>query len=171
MERSLPSETLEPTAAAIDEARAPTPTPVRDVEPEAPRTPISSALARSLAAADEPEFPGRFFLRVVDARTDGPIAGAHVNLSERRVESLALLQEAGQATTRDVLDAQEDLLSAQNAVTEALVDHYYARLDLTLAMETLPASDMSYLLANPQQIPQNPETTDIVAAEPKGQGE
>jgi outer membrane protein TolC len=64
-----------------------------------------------------------------------------LNLAKRRVENLALLQEAGEASTRDVLDAQADLLEAQNAVINALVDHYKARLDLHLAMETLDLED------------------------------
>jgi outer membrane protein TolC len=71
-----------------------------------------------------------------------------LKLAERRVESTQLLQEAGQATTRDVLEAQEDLLDAQIAVTEALVDHYNARLNLHLAMESLIVQDEGFILNN-----------------------
>ena len=60
-----------------------------------------------------------------------------LRLAERRVESTALLQLAGRANTRDVLEAREDLLDAQNNVTQAIVDHFNNRLDLSLSMETL----------------------------------
>jgi len=40
-----------------------------------------------------------------------------------------LLLEAGRLTVRDLLDAQDDLLQAQNLVTAALVDHAIANLN------------------------------------------
>jgi outer membrane protein TolC len=51
-----------------------------------------------------------------------------LDLAEKRVESTALLLEAGRSTTRDLLDAQDALLEAQNAVTAALVGHAVAKL-------------------------------------------
>ena len=60
-----------------------------------------------------------------------------VRLAERRVESTRLLLEAGQAQTRDVLDAENDLVEARNALTSALVDHAVARLELERAVGTL----------------------------------
>lgn len=60
-----------------------------------------------------------------------------VRLAERRVESTRLLLEAGQAQTRDVLDAENDLVEARNALTGALVDHAVARLELERAVGTL----------------------------------
>jgi outer membrane protein TolC len=64
-----------------------------------------------------------------------------LSLAARRVESTGLLQQAGRASTRDVLDSREDLLDAQNAVSRALVDHFNARLDLLLATEELRIDD------------------------------
>jgi outer membrane protein TolC len=64
-----------------------------------------------------------------------------LRLAEQRVESTTLLQQAGRASTRDVLESREALLSAQNAVSRALVDHFNARLDLLLAMESLKIRD------------------------------
>lgn len=64
-----------------------------------------------------------------------------VMLAEKRVESTTMLQEAGRATTRDVLDARESLLSAQNSLTETLVSHFNARLDLFVSMESLRIDD------------------------------
>ncbi|UCF42610.1 MAG: TolC family protein [Planctomycetota bacterium] len=51
-----------------------------------------------------------------------------LELAERRVDSTRLLLDAGRATTRDLLDSQDDLLIAQNAVTAALVAHLDAKL-------------------------------------------
>ena len=48
-----------------------------------------------------------------------------------------MLFEAGRAIPRDVLDALEDLVSAQNAVTQALVDHYISRMNFLRDTGTL----------------------------------
>lgn len=64
-----------------------------------------------------------------------------VKLAEKRVESTTMLQEAGRASTRDVLDARESLLDAQNALTSALVDNYNSCLDLFITMEILRIDD------------------------------
>jgi outer membrane protein TolC len=45
-----------------------------------------------------------------------------------RVESTTLLLEAGRSTTRDLLEAQDALLQAQNNLTAALVSHAIAKL-------------------------------------------
>jgi len=60
-----------------------------------------------------------------------------VLLAERRVESARLKMEAGRADTRDILEAQEALLEAQNAATGALIDYTLARLALYRDMELL----------------------------------
>jgi len=60
-----------------------------------------------------------------------------VRLAERRVDSTELLFKAGEATIRDVLEAQEDLVSAQDAVTDALVSHTIQRLRFWDAIERL----------------------------------
>ena len=52
-----------------------------------------------------------------------------VRLAEARVESTSLLLQAGRATTRDLLDSQDDLLRAQNDLTSALVNHAVAKLN------------------------------------------
>jgi outer membrane protein TolC len=58
-----------------------------------------------------------------------------VQLSERRVENTELLLQQGKALTRDVLDAQDDLLSSRNAATVALVDFTINRLRFWNAIE------------------------------------
>ena len=52
-----------------------------------------------------------------------------LELAEKRVESNTLLLEAGRLTTRDLLDSQDDLLIAQNSLTDALVKHAIAKLN------------------------------------------
>jgi outer membrane protein TolC len=51
-----------------------------------------------------------------------------LNLAQMRVDSTTLLLLAGRLTTRDLLEAQDALLLAQNNVTAALVDHAIAKL-------------------------------------------
>ncbi len=52
-----------------------------------------------------------------------------LDLAQKRVESSTLLLEAGRLTTRDLLDSQDDLLTAQNQLTAALVGHVVAKLN------------------------------------------
>lgn len=51
-----------------------------------------------------------------------------LELASRRVESTSLLLEEGRASTRDLLEAQDALIRAQDDVTAALVDHAVAKL-------------------------------------------
>jgi len=67
--------------------------------------------------------------KLQEARASYEIQLLSLRLAERRVESTALLQQLGRADTRDVLEAQDALLEAKNAVTQALVDHTIARLE------------------------------------------
>lgn len=60
-----------------------------------------------------------------------------VDLAERRVESVQLSQQAGRASTRDLLESQSALVSSQNARTRALIDYTLARLRLILDMGLL----------------------------------
>lgn len=62
------------------------------------------------------------------ARRNYENAEVSVKLGERRVEEQTLRAELGRGTTRDLLDAQDDLLTARNQRTSALVSHNLARL-------------------------------------------
>lgn len=64
-----------------------------------------------------------------------------VDLAKRRVDSTTTLIDAGRASTRDLLEAQRALLTAQNALTRALVDHATARLQLYRDMDTLQVDE------------------------------
>ena len=59
------------------------------------------------------------------------------SLAERRVKSVNLFQEAGRATVRDAIEAEESLLSAQNATLSALVSCQVSTLQLLQALELL----------------------------------
>jgi outer membrane protein TolC len=64
-----------------------------------------------------------------------------VRLAESRVESTNLFLELGRAETRDLLEAQDDLVSAQNALTGALVDYRVAELELQRDMGVLQVNE------------------------------
>ena len=56
------------------------------------------------------------------------IQKSSLDLAQKRVESTSLLLQAGRLTTRDLLEAQDALLLAQDNLTAALVDHAIAKL-------------------------------------------
>ena len=60
-----------------------------------------------------------------------------VALAWKRVRSTDLFLQAGRAQIRDVLDSREDLLSAQNALTAAIVSYRTAELELQRDMGVL----------------------------------
>lgn len=72
-----------------------------------------------------------------------------VDLADRRIESTRLQLDAGLADTRDLLEAQESLLSAQNAATRALIDYTLARMGLYLDMELLRVDHKGIELLQP----------------------
>jgi outer membrane protein TolC len=51
-----------------------------------------------------------------------------VQIAARRVEEQQLRQELGRGTSRDLVDAQNDLIDSKNQRTAALVDHTVAKL-------------------------------------------
>lgn len=82
---------------------------------------------------------------LAQARRSYDIQREGVRLAERRVESAKLNLQAGKATIRDVLDAENALVEARNALTAALVNHAIAKLELDRDVGTLDAS----ILATP----------------------
>ena len=60
-----------------------------------------------------------------------------VYVAEKRVKSTNMFLEAGRASTRDLLEAQDALLAAQNALTDAVVKYRIAELNIQLNMDTL----------------------------------
>ncbi len=62
------------------------------------------------------------------AKRNSEISKLGVELAERRVEEQTLLAEVGRAKAQDQVDAQNDLITSKNQLTQALVSHTIARL-------------------------------------------
>jgi hypothetical protein len=63
-----------------------------------------------------------------EAKRTFEIRQTGVELNERRVEEQQIRAQYGQATARETVEAQNDLINARNALTAALVNHTIARL-------------------------------------------
>lgn len=68
--------------------------------------------------------------RLREARETIQIQALSVELAQRRVRGADLQLQAGRVEIRDLLEAREDLLSAQNSLTSAAVDYRLAELGL-----------------------------------------
>lgn len=66
---------------------------------------------------------------------------AALALAQRRVASTTLFLEAGRVQIRDLLDAQEDLVAAQNAFTSALISYRLGELELQRDLGVLEVSE------------------------------
>ena len=71
------------------------------------------------------------------------------DLASRRIESIDLRLQAGRADTRDLLEAQEALLQAKNAVSSSLIDYNLSRLALFLDMELLRVDESGFHVEEP----------------------
>ncbi|MFN2437326.1 MAG: TolC family protein, partial [Desulfotignum sp.] len=76
-----------------------------------------------------------------EARKTLVIQAQAVALAEKRVRSISLFMEAGRAETRDLLEAQDALLTAQNSLTAARVDYRIAELEMQRDMGVLMVTD------------------------------
>lgn len=74
---------------------------------------------------------------LIEAARRYEIQKISLELARRRVESSSMLFEAGRAQARDLLEAQDALLSAQNSTTSTLVDFMIARLAFYRDIELL----------------------------------
>ncbi|MBN2446836.1 MAG: TolC family protein [Phycisphaerae bacterium] len=68
--------------------------------------------------------------RLLEAREGMLIQAEAVKVAQRRVDSTNLFLEAGRAEIRDLLEAQDALVTAQNALTSALVSYRVNELSL-----------------------------------------
>ena len=66
---------------------------------------------------------------LVEAAQRFEIQSKSLELAQLRVDSTSMLLKAGRVTTRDMLESQDALLSAQNSRTAALVDYSIAKLN------------------------------------------
>jgi outer membrane protein TolC len=95
----------------------------------------SSLIARNRAARnleqveDQIKLDVRNSWRTLDqAERNYEISESGVKIAERRVDEQEMLAEVGRARAQDQVDAQNDLISAKNQRTQALVTHTIARL-------------------------------------------
>lgn len=105
------------------------------------------SLDRGLRGLEEAEDQVKLSVRsdlrsLVEARESFRIQEQAVELARRRVDSTELSLQAGRAEIRDVLDAREALVSAQDSLTAALVAFQQAELRLGLDTESLDIGTM-----------------------------
>jgi len=65
---------------------------------------------------------------LLEARESIMIQAQAVYVARKRVESVSMFLQAGRAETRDLLEAQDSLLSAQNALSSAVVNYRITEL-------------------------------------------
>lgn len=104
------------------------------------------ATTRSLGAfEDQVKIEVRRAERALSQARDAfRIQSRALEVSEVNVDAARLLKDAGTGTTNDLIDAQNDLITAENAVTAALVDVHISRLELL--------RDLGVLVVGPQGI-------------------
>jgi len=74
---------------------------------------------------------------LLDSRESLKIQALSVTLAEKRVASTSMYVQAGRSEIRDLLDAQNSLLRAQNSLTNALVSYRITELELQRDMGVL----------------------------------
>ena len=74
---------------------------------------------------------------LLEARETLQIQAKAVSLAQKRVKSISLFMDAGRAETRDLLEAQDALLQAQNSLTSARVNYRIAELEIQRDMGVL----------------------------------
>ncbi len=78
---------------------------------------------------------------MLEARENMYIQAKAVYVAQKRVKSVNMFLEAGRAQTRDLLEAQDDLLSAQNLLTASVVDYRIAELEIQRDMCVLQVDE------------------------------
>jgi len=78
---------------------------------------------------------------MLEARENLYIQAKAVYVAQKRVKSVNMFLDAGRAQTRDLLEAQDALLSAQNALTSSVVDYRIAELSIQRDMGVLQIDD------------------------------
>ena len=78
---------------------------------------------------------------MLEARENMYIQAKAVYVAQKRVKSVNMFLEAGRAQTRDLLEAQDDLLSAQNLLTASVIDYRIAELEIQRDMGVLQVDE------------------------------
>lgn len=101
---------------------------------------------------------------MLQARESYRIQKQSLSVAERRVDSTELFLEAGRAQVRDILEAQEALVSARNSLTAAMVNYRAAEIKLqrdigVLAVDT-DGRWQEYIPADHQPVTDSGEKND-----------
>jgi len=103
---------------------------------------LQSAIRNVQELEDEIKLEVRDALRsLIETRESYRIQQNAVELAEKRVENTQMLLEAGRIETRELLDAQEDLVAAQDALTDALVSYRVTELGLQRDLSVLEVNE------------------------------
>jgi len=78
---------------------------------------------------------------LLNSRESVKIQAQSILVAEKRVRLSNLLLDAGRAQTRDLLEAQDALLAAQNDLTRQLVDYRIAELEIQRDMGLLKVNE------------------------------
>lgn len=78
---------------------------------------------------------------LLESREQVKIQAKAVSVAEKRQKSTKMFLDAGRAEIRDLLDAQDALLSAQNQLTAAIVNYRLAELNLQRDMGVLQVDE------------------------------
>ena len=70
----------------------------------------------------------RAYRNLNEAKTRYEIQKNSLDLAQKRVDSMPLLLKTGRAKTRDILDAQDSLVQAQNDLAASLIDYNIAKM-------------------------------------------
>lgn len=81
------------------------------------------------------------YRQLVQSRRSYDLQVQSVEIAKRRRKLAALQQKEGQASARDVLEAEEDLRDAQDGLTSALLDYTTTRLQFLAALGMLYVDD------------------------------
>ncbi len=104
------------------------------------------AVERAARAVEETEDQIKAQVRslardLVQAQQSVAIQRQALSVARRRIESVDVFLQAGRAQIRDLLDAQEALVSAQNALAAAVVNKRLTELSLLRDLEQLELDD------------------------------
>jgi len=118
---------------------------------------LEQAVRNAQQREDQIKLDVREALRnLLQARESLTIQAEAVKLDQRRVASTEMFLEVGRSDTqvRDVLEAQESLVSAQNALTAALVNYRVTELELQRDMGVLEINEKGlWREYQPSQVP------------------
>lgn len=92
---------------------------------------------------------------LLETRESVKIQTKSVKLAEKRVKSVNMFLEAGRSQIRDLLEAQDALVDAQNDLTSAIVSYRVAELELQRDMGVLQINDKGLWVEYSPEVTEN----------------